>query len=125
MSVSILKIHERLAREFGASVDSERFGSTCRDAINDAIDDLNQYTSLDLDPIDTMSGTIDIDQGPYLQAILASARASIADSGEWGRTPKGDLLALKIRALGQAQTRYQEDEPPTVRFATEDETTEE
>jgi hypothetical protein len=113
MSVSANKMLTRLAKEFGVSVESVRFNDTVLDAINDSIDWLNEYTSLDLDPITNTNSIIDVDR-VYLQCLMAGARRSVASSGEWGRKPDGDLIALHRKELAFAQTKYQEDTPPDV-----------
>jgi len=112
MSIVTQELLDRMAREFGVDGASEYFSELFIDAVNDVSHDLEWFDAVD--EITDVQTDIDCD-AEYYPAYRDGVRLHMSRSGEWNRSPKGDLEGDYARSQAQALAAYFADNAPTVR----------
>lgn len=93
MSIKVQNLLAEKARRFGASASSADFQQIFLDAINYALNDIDEALGITTDEVTGTSGTIDLDSQQYKLLIAYGIDVYMADMGAWSVSPDGDLRA--------------------------------
>ena len=101
--ISCNTIFAQMCEEFGAADSSEKFAASVLRSINSVVRELKIKTVLAPATVSSTTSQIDLDDD-YYDIVCAGVRHFVSVSGEWGRSPKGELREDWGRAIANAQT---------------------
>lgn len=121
MSISVQNLLVTHAGKVGASPASADFQAIFLDAINYAIDDINERLGIATTAVSDVESEIDLDEQTYKNVISMGIDYHVADHGTWNTQGVDGLRKKFFDKLGWAQMTYLNSQDLNVRFGDLDE----
>ena len=115
MAISVQRLFEQAAREFGFPATSEKCQSDFLDALNRALVDLEILAIQDSSEVDNLGGDIAVDR-QYEPAISLGTAFHLTMMGHKAVDDKRDYYTLYRDAMRSAQMYYHRDNATTGKF---------
>ena len=113
MAISVSDLLEAKARKFGTSKTSTQFQAQFLDAVNSALDDIENLVGVATARLTSTNGTIDIDQQRYSVVLSMGIDFYLQDSGEFAVKSLEGVDARYRDKLRTARMNYEQNESTT------------